>query len=92
MASEDQFQESLAFLQKTNADGESVYDQLAKVVGKAGKLYLCYQVASFLFSHDYSAPPDSALVLGRLSKPFTASRRNRTDATGKVLCKSLVSA
>lgn len=34
MANEDQFQESLAFLQKTNADGESVYDQLAKVVGK----------------------------------------------------------
>lgn len=35
MASEDAFQESLAFLQKTNADGESVYDQLAKVVGEA---------------------------------------------------------
>uniref|UniRef100_A0A7S0SGK7 Uncharacterized protein n=1 Tax=Mantoniella antarctica TaxID=81844 RepID=A0A7S0SGK7_9CHLO len=34
MASDDAFQESLAFLQKTNAGGESVYDQLAKVVGK----------------------------------------------------------
>ena len=35
MASEDAFQDAVAFLQKTNTGGESVYDQLAKVVGKA---------------------------------------------------------
>ena len=34
MASEDpKLQEAIAFLQKTNLNGESVYEQLAKVVG-----------------------------------------------------------
>ena len=34
MASQDpKMQEAIAFLQKTNLDGESVYEQLAKVVG-----------------------------------------------------------
>jgi|TARA_B100001142_G_C14069376_1_gene552911 hypothetical protein len=33
MAFEDALQEATAFLQKTNVDGESVYEQLAKVVG-----------------------------------------------------------
>ena len=34
MASQDpKLQEAIAFLQKTNLDGESVYEQLAKVVG-----------------------------------------------------------
>jgi len=37
MATEDAFQEAVAFLQKNNSGGESVYDQLAKVVG--GALY-----------------------------------------------------
>ena len=34
MATTDEaYQEAVAFLQKTNLDGESVYEQLAKVVG-----------------------------------------------------------
>ena len=34
MASQDpKLQEAIAFLQKTNLNGESVYEQLAKVVG-----------------------------------------------------------
>ena len=34
MASTDEaYQEAVAFLQKTNLDGDSVYEQLTKVVG-----------------------------------------------------------
>ena len=32
-ATDEAYQEAVAFLQKTNLDGESVYEQLAKVVG-----------------------------------------------------------
>jgi hypothetical protein len=37
-ATDEAYQEAVAFLQKTNIDGESVYEQLAKVVGALPEL------------------------------------------------------
>ena len=74
-ATDEAYQEAVAFLQKTNLDGESVYEQLAKVVGAWPRIAL---EPDFKTIRDVSHPSSvsrRAVLAERLTPPSRSPSR-----------------